>query len=137
MDIYADTILHHYRSPQNKGPLPGATVEHEEINLSCGDTLTVRLKIDDGMISALAWDGTGCAISQAAMSMLSEELEGKTLKDIEALRKDDIYALLGVPIGPRRYKCALLALHTLKNAIRKAQGLQTQSWLDTVELTDD
>jgi len=108
-----------------------------EKNPSCGDELTVGLKIENSVIADVAWEGTGCAISQAGMSMLAEELTGKTTEEIHAMKKDDMYALLGVPIGPRRFKCALLGLHTLKNAIRKSAKKEPQSWLETVEVGED
>lgn len=137
MDVYAENILEHYRNPRGKQGLASPTVEHEEINLSCGDTLKLQLQIENGTLKSFGWDGTGCAISQAAMSLLAEDLEGKSMEELEALQKEDIYELLGVPVGPRRVKCALLCLHTLKNALRKAQSKQPQGWLDTVELKED
>ncbi len=136
MDIYAENILDHYKHPRGKREVPEATAEHEEVNWSCGDALTISIKLDGDKIVEFGWDGHGCAISQASMSLLSEELEGKTPEEIDKLQKDDVYALLGVPIGPRRFKCALLSLHTLKNALRKAKGLPAQDWLETVELQD-
>ena len=136
MDVYAENILDHYRSPRGKGKTDNATVVHEEINHACGDAITVYVTIKDGVIEALSWDGTGCAISQAAMSMVTEEWIGQKTDVILSTSKDDIYNMLGVPIGPRRFKCALLCLHTLKNALRKAGGLETQSWLDTVEVAE-
>jgi nitrogen fixation protein NifU and related proteins len=134
MDLYAENILQHYKNPQGKRPLASETVKHEEINHSCGDALTISLSLHDGKVSDLGWDGTGCAISQAAMSMLSEELRGKTTEEIEAMTPKHIYDLLSVPIGPRRFKCALLCLHTLKNALRKARNQEPQSWLETVQV---
>lgn len=133
MDVYAENILDHYRHPRGKTPLPGATMQHEEVNVSCGDTLTIFLTINGGTVTGIGWDGAGCAISQAAMSMLAEELEGKTVGQLEALTKADIYTLLGVPVGPRRVKCALLCLHALKNALHKAKGQDSQNWTATVE----
>ena len=144
MDVYAENILDHYRHPRNKGKLETGTCAHHESNPSCGDDLTVEIVVEDDILQAIGWDGVGCAISQAAISMLCEEAEGLKVDDIlgpanrsSAERsggwsKDDIYELLGVPIGPRRFKCALLCLHTLKNALRTAEGLEPQSWLDTV-----
>ncbi len=132
MDLYAENILEHYRHPRGTGTLRDATVTHEEINHSCGDAITLQLKIDDGKVSASAWQGTGCAISQASMSMLSEELLGKKALELEALTTKRMYELLSVPIGPRRFKCALLSLHTLKNALRKARGEPVQTWTETV-----
>ena len=136
MDLYAETILDHYRHPRNHSPLPRKTVEHDEANLSCGDTLHIELQIENEKVTGISWKGEGCAISQASMSMLSEELLGKTTDALEQLKKTDIYDLLGVPVGPRRFKCALLSLHTLKNALRKAHGKEPQSWLQTVELSE-
>ncbi len=136
MDLYADNILDHYRDPRGKGDKTNATVTHEEVNHSCGDALEVQLLIDDDRIQKIAWNGDGCAISQAAMSILSEEYTGKTIGEIDDLRKDDVYELLGVPIGPRRFKCALLGLHTLKNTIRKYRGEAPQSWVETVAVDE-
>ena len=136
MDLYAENILDHYRHPRNKNGKSqmenGKYLEHTEENLSCGDTVTLHLLIKNDHIEGISWDGTGCAISQAAMSLLSEELNGKTTTEIDALKPKDIYDLLGVPIGPRRVKCALLGLHTLKNALRKKEGKEVQGWIKTV-----
>ncbi|MAE68517.1 Fe-S cluster protein [bacterium] len=134
MDLYAENILDHYRDPRHKGEGGRASVSKEEDNPSCGDRLTVHLWIENNVIEKIEWEGVGCAISQAGMSIFSEELEGKTTEEILKLNKDDIYELLGVPIGPRRFKCALLCLHTVKNAIRKYEGKDSQSWLETVGL---
>lgn len=134
MDIYAENILDHYKNPRAAGQLGEFTVRHREENLSCGDDLTLDLLIENGTIKDLKWRGEGCAISQAAMSILSEELIGMSVTDAEELKPENIYALLGVPVGPRRFKCALLCLHTLKNALRQSMGEETQSWLETVSI---
>ncbi|MDA0375917.1 MAG: iron-sulfur cluster assembly scaffold protein [bacterium] len=130
MDLYAENILDHYRDPRHKGTGDGATVSKEEDNPSCGDRITAHLWIEDDVITKIEWEGAGCAISQAAMSIFTEELEGKTTTEVLKIKKEDVYELLGVPIGPRRFKCALLCLHTVKNA------LAPQSWLETVEIAD-
>lgn len=132
MDLYAENILDHYRHPRGTEPFSKPSVDHHEENASCGDELTLHLKIQDDRITALSWSGTGCAISQAAMSMLSEELPEMNVKDAEAMEKKHLYELLGVPIGPRRFKCALLGLHTLKNALRAYHKQKPQSWIETV-----
>ena len=125
MDVYAENILDHYRHPRGKQRLAQPSVTHEETNVSCGDSLIVDLSIADGVIREIGWEGSGCAISQAAMSMLGEELAGKTIDAAGALDAKDVYDLLGVPIGPRRVKCALLGLQAVKNAIRSYGEAQT------------
>ncbi len=134
MDLYADNILDHFRHPRSKGSLVSPTAERHEVNASCGDELMIQLKIENDHITDLAWSGTGCAISQAAMSMLSEELKGMSVRDAEALTKEHVYDILGVPVGPRRFKCALLCLHALKNALLSATGKPEQPWTATVGL---
>lgn len=128
MDLYAENILDHYKHPRNTGELKAATVSHREENLSCGDDLTLDLKLAGGKIAELAWRGNGCAISQAAMSLLSEELIGKTIAEAEKIGKDEILEMLGVPVGPRRLKCALLGLHTLQNALCVLIGKKAEPW---------
>ena len=129
--------MDHFRHPRNSEALDTPTVEHKEENLNCGDEVSVQLEIEDGVIKKIGWQGTGCAISQAGTSILSEKIEGMKASEVLSLGKEDVYKLLGVPIGPRRFKCALLCLHTAKNAIRKSEGLESQSWLDTVEMDED
>jgi nitrogen fixation NifU-like protein len=133
MDLYAENILDHYRHPRQKELLTSLTVAHEERNLSCGDSLRVELHIGNGVITSIGWQGDGCAISQAGMSMLAEELMGKTTGDIEALTKNDILKMLGVEIGPRRLKCALLSLLTIKNALCSLQKRAPMGWKDIVD----
>ncbi len=132
MDLYAENILEHYRHPRHRGVLPGASVEHEERNVSCGDTLTVRLQIDDGRIVALGWEGAGCAISQAAMSIVGETLIGLSPDAAAVLSARDVRALLGVPIGTRRAKCAFLCLHALQNALHALRTEPAQDWATTL-----
>lgn len=133
MDLYAENILEHYRHPRHRGVLDGAAVEHEERNVSCGDTLTVRLRIEGDQIAGVAWEGQGCAISQAAMSILSETLSGRSTEEIAQLSAGDVRAMLGVPVGTRRAKCAFLCLHAVQNAIRAAAGQPPQDWAATLQ----
>jgi len=137
MDLYAENILEHFRNPRKQRQIANVTVEHEEVNHSCGDAIRVNLCLKGNRISAISWHGTGCAISQAAMSMLAESVEGKTVAEVEQWGKESVLSLLGVPVGLRRIKCALLCLHTMKNALRKAEGKDAQGWLDTVEIAGE
>jgi len=97
--LYQEVILDHYRNPRNKGRLDPA----EDLRLD-----------EDGRVAEVAWDGHGCAISMASASMLSEEIQGKTLEDLRQLGKDDILEMLGMELGRVRLQCALLSLKVLK-----------------------
>jgi nitrogen fixation protein NifU and related proteins len=137
MDLYAENILDHSKTPRGKRALANPSVTHGEKNLSCGDGLTLQLLVKDGVIQELGWDGAGCAISQAGMSMLAEELEGKTVAEAAAIGPKHVTDLLGVPIGPRRLKCALLSLHTLQNTLRALNDLPPQTLRETMQTDDD
>lgn len=132
MDLYAENILDHYKHPRHTGELPASTVSHEEINLSCGDRIHLQMDIQNEIIHSLAWKGEGCAISQAGMSILAEELIGQPIAHADAITTNRIQELLGVPVGTRRLKCAFLCLHTLKNALQTHRGKPSQSWHETV-----
>lgn len=132
MDLYAENILQHYKNPVHKREIVNATVTHEEMNHSCGDKVSLQLRIKEGVIDELGWTGEGCAVSQGGMSILAEELIGKKVDDAEAITTEKMKELLGVPIGARRFKCAFLGLHTLKNALRILEKKEPQSWTETV-----
>ncbi|MDD5469504.1 MAG: iron-sulfur cluster assembly scaffold protein [Candidatus Peribacteraceae bacterium] len=137
MDVFAENILDHFRHPRNKRTPARTDVEHEEANHACGDTLTIYLQMENGRILDIGWEGTGCAISQAAMSLLSEKVTGMDAGAAGQLRKSDILDMLGIPVSARRVKCALLCLHTLKNILRISEGKETQNWLSTVEIGEE
>jgi nitrogen fixation NifU-like protein len=110
-DLYRQQILDHYKNPRNYGDLDDPTFEHTGENPMCGDEISIDVRLnDDGeTIDAVAFQGEGCAISQASASMLSERLVGSTLTDLDAMDRDDIVDMLGVDISPMRVKCAVLA----------------------------
>jgi nitrogen fixation NifU-like protein len=110
-DMYRQQILDHYKNPRNYGELDDPSFTHVGENPMCGDALRVDIKVaDDGeTIEGVSFKGDGCAISQAAASMFSGELRGKTLEDLDAMDRDDVIDLLGVDISPVRVKCAVLA----------------------------
>lgn len=119
MDIYAENILDHFQNPRHKGHLETPTTSVDDANPLCGDILHLELAInpENSTIQKVAFDGSGCAISQSAMSMLTELLPGKTHEEAEKITKDDMYTLIGVPLSPARVKCALLSLAILKKAL--------------------
>jgi nitrogen fixation NifU-like protein len=114
MNIYQEELLDHYENPSNYGTLPNPDISHEEDNPLCGDHIRMDLIVKDDMIAEVRFSGHGCTISQAAASMLTEKIEGKSLDEIKQLTKDDILEMIGIPLGPVRLKCALLALKVLK-----------------------
>ena len=113
-DIYKDIILDYYRNPRNFGDLPNPDVRTKDSNPLCGDIIEMQLKIKDGRVEDIRFKGKGCAISQAAASMLTEVVKGKTLDEVKAMGKKDVLDLLGIDPGPTRIKCALLGLKVLK-----------------------
>ncbi len=109
-DMYRQQILDHYKSPRNYGELEEPTFSHVGENPMCGDEIRMDVRLDDDdVIEQVAFSGDGCAISQAAASMLSVELQGESVDDLLAMDRDDIVDLLGVEISPMRIKCAVLA----------------------------
>jgi nitrogen fixation NifU-like protein len=116
-DLYRDYILEHYRRPHNFGVIADPSASHEGANPLCGDRITMMLGVRDGVVERVGFTGRGCAISQASASLLTDEIKGKPLADVAALRSDDVLELLGIDISPARLKCAMLSLDTLQEAL--------------------
>ncbi|MDA7978785.1 MAG: iron-sulfur cluster assembly scaffold protein [Pirellulales bacterium] len=117
-EIYQEHVLDHYEDPYQKGTCPGATHAHEEDNPLCGDVVRMELKIDDeGKIADVWFDGTGCCISLASASMLTEKLHGKSVDEAKAFAADDMLTLFGARLTPNRQKCCLLPWRALQAAM--------------------
>jgi nitrogen fixation NifU-like protein len=115
-EMYRELILEHSRHPHNAGTLENPDISHEEHNPLCGDRVRLDLRIVDGVIAEARFMGRGCAISQAAASMLTDELIGMPVEEAKRLDRQAMLDLIGIPLdkNPVRIKCALLPLKTLK-----------------------
>jgi nitrogen fixation protein NifU and related proteins len=122
--LYREVILDHYKNPRGHGVIEDADAEAEGQNPLCGDEVSIYVAFaEDGeTIDEVKFAGRGCAISQAATSMLMEMVEGKTASEVADLEKDELLDEIGIPLTPVRLKCAMLGLTTLKVALHKAKG---------------
>ena len=123
-DFYRELILDHYKNPRGHGVLEPADAQAEGQNPLCGDEVAITLRFaDDGeTIDDVGFEGRGCAISQAATSMLTEIVKGRKASEVAVLPKDELLEEIGIPLTPIRLKCAILGLGVLKVALHKAKG---------------
>lgn len=115
--LYREIILDHSRNPRNAGVIDQPTVTYQDTNPLCGDEVRMDLILADDRVADVKFSGRGCAISQAAASILTEMVAGQALDEVKAISREDILEELGVPISPARMKCAMLGLKVLKSAI--------------------
>ncbi len=117
MNLYQEEIMEHYRRPHNYGTIENADIIQKERNNSCGDELTFYINLKDGKVHEVQFNGEGCAISQAAASMLTDKITGMSIQKIQTITKKDIINLLGIELGPTRLKCALLSLQGISRSL--------------------
>jgi nitrogen fixation NifU-like protein len=122
--LYREVILDHYKNPRGHGVLESADATAEGQNPLCGDEVSVYVLFgsDGDTIEDVKFSGRGCAISQAATSMLMEMVKGRSATEVATLPRDELLDEVGIPLTPIRLKCALLGLGTLKVALHKAKG---------------
>ena len=122
--LYREVILDHYKNPRGHGELDHPDAEAEGQNPLCGDEVSIYVAFgeDGDTIDEVKFSGRGCAISQAATSMLTEMVRGRSAAEVASLPRDELLDEIGIPLTPVRLKCALLGLSTLKLALHKAKG---------------
>ena len=137
--LYQEVILDHYKHPQHKGLLSTYDAQVHHVNPSCGDEITLNITLNSGSISSLSWDGVGCSISQASVSIMSDLVIGKSIDEarvildnfVELMQSkglktgdpeilEDAVSLAGVSKFPARIKCALLGWMAYKDAVLSA-----------------
>jgi nitrogen fixation NifU-like protein len=139
--LYQEVILDHYKRPQHKGLAATYDAQVHHVNPSCGDEITLNVTLDGDKVNAITWDGVGCSISQASVSILSDLLLGKSIVEAEIVLNnftelmqskgtmagddailEDAVAMAGVSKFPARIKCALLGWMAYKDAVVQAQA---------------
>jgi nitrogen fixation protein NifU and related proteins len=134
-NLYRDFILEHYRNPHNRGVLDPSDLAFADSNPTCGDEMSMTLRLDEAgdRVTEVAFEGRGCAISQASASILTDELTGKSVQELRDLDPKEVLENLGVPIGPARLKCALLSYKVLQGAVIGAEA----RWPDEADVLTD
>ena len=117
MSIYHENIIDLYKNPLNRGEIKSPSVSYRAHSPVCGDDITVDLKIKNGKIIDVKHRGVGCAISQAAVSLITEEVKNKRIIEVMKIKPEHVVKLLGIELGPVRLKCALLGLEAIQKAI--------------------
>jgi nitrogen fixation NifU-like protein len=139
--LYQEVILDHYKRPQHKGLAATYDAQVHHVNPSCGDEITLNVTLDGNRVAAITWDGVGCSISQASVSILSDLLLGKSVSEADLVLNnftelmqskgtmvgddeilEDAVAMAGVSKFPARIKCALLGWMAYKDAVVQAQA---------------
>ena len=137
-ELYRDNILDHYKNPRSHGEIEQADAQAEGMNPLCGDEVSIFVALDGDTIEDIKFRGRGCAISQAATSMLMEMVKGRSAAEVADMSRDELLDEVGIPLTPVRLKCALLGLGVLKVALHRARGTPLpEEWagIDDLEFT--
>jgi nitrogen fixation NifU-like protein len=117
-DLYRELIIDRYKNPHFRGTLDPNDISFEDDNPLCGDHIRIDIRVNgDNRVSEVAFDGHGCAISQATADLLAESIVGKSIDEVKKINKQDVLDMLGIELGPVRLKCALLSLKVLKAGV--------------------
>jgi nitrogen fixation NifU-like protein len=135
--LYREVILDHYKNPRGHGVIADPDAEAEGQNPLCGDEVSIAVEFEGDTIADVKFQGRGCAISQAATSMLMDMVKGRSAQEVASMSRDELLEEVGIPLTPVRLKCALLGLGVLKVALHKGKGTplpEEWSGLDELEL---
>ncbi len=135
--LYREVILDHYKNPRGHGVITDPDAQAEGQNPLCGDEVSIAVEFAGDTIADVKFQGRGCAISQAATSMLMDMVKGRTALEVASMSRDELLEEVGIPLTPVRLKCALLGLGVLKVALHKGKGTplpEEWSGLDELEL---
>jgi nitrogen fixation NifU-like protein len=135
--LYREVILDHYKNPRGHGVISDPDAEAEGQNPLCGDEVSIAVEFEGDTIADVKFQGRGCAISQAATSMLMDMVKGRSAQEVATMSRDELLEEVGIPLTPVRLKCALLGLGVLKVALHKGKGTplpEEWSGLDELEL---
>ncbi len=116
-DLYRGYILERYKHPRNAGELDPFDIKYADNNPLCGDEISMTLRVDDGRVTDVRFRGRGCAISQASVDILTDNIKGKTLEELRKITPDGVIEDLGVDVSPARRKCALLGLKVMQGGL--------------------
>ncbi len=115
--MYAEELIYNYEHQKNKGKIDNPSGKIHEENVSCGDDITVYLRIEDGKVMDVKYEGAGCVISMGTASILTDFLKGKTVQEIESFGREELLGLINIDPGPVRMHCATLALRAIRRAV--------------------
>lgn len=115
--LFQEKLLEHYHHPRNVGTIQEPDFSSVEYNHSCGDQVQVEGHIKDGVLTTISFIGSGCMLSQAVASMITESCKGFAVQEVLSLDKEFIYGLIGISLGPTRLRCALMPLYALQHGI--------------------
>ena len=134
--LYREVILDHYKNPRGHGVITEPDAQAEGQNPLCGDEVSIAVEFEGDTIADVKFQGRGCAISQAATSMLMDMVKGRTAQQVASMSRDELLEEVGIPLTPVRLKCALLGLGVLKVALHKAKGTPLpDEWTQGDDLT--
>lgn len=125
-EIYQEMILDRYKNPINSGSVSNADASSKDYNPSCGDAIEIQMKVSDGVVENIKFQGQGCAISQSSVDILLDMVKSKNLDEVKNITPEDFLKRLDIELSPLRMRCALLGLKVFKTTIYTYLGNETK-----------